>query len=74
MARHYDDLPNSAVKTRRQQEDQRRMEFRRAIESYCEARQLNQDLCDYMDGITANNHWQANQPSADVRRNARPAG
>ncbi|MBH0143411.1 hypothetical protein I5591_27215, partial [Pseudomonas syringae pv. tomato] len=50
MARHYDDLPNSTVKTRRQQEDQRRMEFRRAIESYSEARQLNQELCDYMDG------------------------
>ncbi|WP_408582086.1 PA3496 family putative envelope integrity protein, partial [Pseudomonas syringae group genomosp. 3] len=38
------------MKTRRQQEDQRRMEFRRAIESYSEARQLNQELCDYMDG------------------------
>lgn len=38
MARHYDDLPTSTVKTRRQQEDQRRMEFRRAIESYSEAR------------------------------------
>lgn len=73
MARHYDDLPNSAVKTRRQQEDQRRMEFRRAIESYCEARQLNQDLCDYIDGMTGN-HWQASQRSEDVRRNARQAG
>ncbi|MCV4341633.1 PA3496 family putative envelope integrity protein [Pseudomonas capsici] len=73
MARHYDDLPNSAVKTRRQQEDQRRMEFRRAIESYCEARQLNQDLCDYMDSMTGS-HWQASRPSVDDRRNARPAG
>lgn len=27
MARHYDDLPTSTVKTRRQQEDQRRMGF-----------------------------------------------
>ncbi|MFJ4144193.1 PA3496 family putative envelope integrity protein [Pseudomonas sp. NPDC089734] len=73
MARHYDDLPNSTVKTRRQQEDQRRMEFRRAIESYCEARQLNQDLCDYIDGMTGN-HWQASQLSGDARRNARQAG
>ncbi|MBX8539470.1 hypothetical protein K5D51_07355 [Pseudomonas cichorii] len=73
MARHYDDLPNSTVKTRRQQEDQRRMEFRRAIESYCEARQLNQDLCDYMDSMSGN-HWQASQPSGDDRRSARQAG
>ncbi|MEK1912636.1 MAG: hypothetical protein AAAB21_21005, partial [Pseudomonas chlororaphis] len=31
MARPYEES-SSAVKTRRQQEDQRRMEFRRAIE------------------------------------------
>ena len=31
MAQPYEER-NSAVKTRRQQEDQRRMEFRRAIE------------------------------------------
>ncbi|QHF01080.1 hypothetical protein N015_01120 [Pseudomonas asturiensis] len=73
MARHYDDLPNSTVKTRRQQEDQRRMEFRRAIESYCEARQLNQDLCDYLDGVTGP-VWQTLTPSADGRRSARQAG
>ena len=35
MARPYEDS-NSAVKTRRQQEDQRRMAFRRAIEDRCE--------------------------------------
>ncbi|MCF5708810.1 hypothetical protein GIV19_16110 [Pseudomonas syringae] len=73
MARHYDDLPNSTVKTRRQQEDQRRMEFRRAIESYCEARQLNQDLCDYMDSVTGT-VWQTVTPSVGVRQNARQAG
>ncbi|MDF2641454.1 MAG: hypothetical protein K0R45_726 [Pseudomonas sp.] len=73
MARHYDDLPKSAVKTRRQQEDQRRMEFRRAIESYSEARQLNQDLCDYLD--SAPDHlWQAAASSVDARRNVRQAG
>ncbi|KPB75446.1 Uncharacterized protein ALO83_03782 [Pseudomonas cannabina pv. alisalensis] len=70
MARHYDDLPNSTVKTRRQQEDQRRMEFRRAIESYSEARQLNQELCDYMDGVK-NTVWQTVTPPAVDRRNAR---
>ncbi|MCI3948008.1 hypothetical protein BW686_08995 [Pseudomonas syringae] len=73
MARHYDDLPNSTVKTRRQQEDQRRMEFRRAIESYSEARQLNQELCDYMDGVT-NSVWQTVTPPAVDRRSARQAG
>ncbi|MEE5070139.1 hypothetical protein V2J79_12980 [Pseudomonas alliivorans] len=73
MARHYDDLPNSTVRTRRQQEDQRRMEFRRAIESYCEARQLNQDLCDYLDGVTGP-VWQTLTPSEDGRRSVRQAG
>ena len=73
MARHYDDFPNSTVKTRRQQEDQRRMEFRRAIESYCEARQLNQDLSDYLDGVTGT-VWQTLTPSEDGRRNVRQAG
>ncbi|KPB78144.1 hypothetical protein BTW15_04195 [Pseudomonas syringae pv. tomato] len=73
MARHYDDLPNSTVKTRRQQEDQRRMEFRRAIESYSEARQLNQELCDYMDGVK-NAVWQSATPPAVDRRSARQAG
>ena len=73
MARHYDDLPKSAVKTRRQLEDQRRMEFRRAIESYSEARQLNQDLCDYLD--SAPQHlWQANRPNVEARRNVQQAG
>ncbi|WP_422386231.1 PA3496 family putative envelope integrity protein, partial [Pseudomonas viridiflava] len=38
MARPYEDS-NSTVKTRRQQEDQRRMAFRRAIEDRCQERQ-----------------------------------
>jgi hypothetical protein len=46
MARPYEDS-NSAVKTRRQQEDQRRMAFRRAIEDRCEERQLLQSISDY---------------------------
>lgn len=73
MARHYDDLPKSAVKTRRQLEDQRRMEFRRAIESYSEARRLNQELCDYLDSAT-DHFWQVATPAADSRRNVRQAG
>jgi len=73
MPRHYDDsLQHSTVKTRRQQEDQRRMEFRRAIESYSEERRLNQQLSDYFEQAEVN-FWQA-AGSADGRRSARQAG
>ncbi|WP_460132725.1 PA3496 family putative envelope integrity protein [Pseudomonas sp. S1_E04] len=64
MARPYEDC-NSAVKTRRQQEDQRRMAFRRAIEDRCDQRQLLQSISDYPEL-----HWQA--PSA-AQRSAQPA-
>ena len=64
MARPYEDS-NSAVKTRRQQEDQRRMAFRRAIEARCEERQLLQRITDYPEL-----HWQA--PVA-AQRNVQPA-
>ncbi|WP_256262434.1 PA3496 family putative envelope integrity protein [Pseudomonas gingeri] len=62
MARHHEE--QSSVKTRRQQEDQRRMEFRRAIEDRTELRQLQQE-------IAALNYWQAD--SAADRRSAQPA-
>jgi hypothetical protein len=68
MARQYEDS-NSSVKTRRQQEDQRRMAFRRAIEDRCEQRQLLQDITDYPE-LQLLNHWQA--PLA-AQRNAQPA-
>ncbi|MFL1554232.1 PA3496 family putative envelope integrity protein [Pseudomonas sp. O11] len=58
MARQYED--SSTVKTRRQQEDQRRMAFRRAIEDRCEGRQLLQSISDYPEL-----HWQA--PAAAQR-------
>ena len=45
MAQPYEER-NSAVRTRRQQEDQRRMEFRRAIEDRCERRQLLAEIGD----------------------------
>ena len=64
MTRPYEDS-NSTVKTRRQQEDQRRMAFRRAIEDRCEERQLLQSISDYPEP-----HWQA--PVA-AQRNAQPA-
>jgi len=64
MARTYEDS-NSTVKTRRQQEDQRRMAFRRAIEDRCDQRQLQQSISDYPEL-----HWQA--PLA-AQRSAQPA-
>ncbi len=69
MAQPYEER-NSAVKTRRQQEDQRRMAFRRAIEDRCQQRQLLAQIGDLPDA-TELNFWQA-APSAG-RRNAQPA-
>nr|WP_297837931.1 hypothetical protein [Pseudomonas sp.] len=48
------------------------MEFRRAIESYSEQRQLAQELSDYFDLGPVNNLWQ--QRAEDSRRNAQQAG
>ena len=66
MAQPYEER-NSAVKTRRQQEDQRRMAFRRAIEDRTVQRQLRLETEDYS-GL---NYWQA--PPATDRRSAQPA-
>ncbi|AWY42085.1 hypothetical protein DKY63_20110 [Pseudomonas putida] len=69
MAQHYEER-NSAVRTRRQQEDQRRMEFRRAIEYRSEQRQLLAEIGDFPEDFELN-FWQtASSPS---RRNAQPA-
>lgn len=68
MAQHYEER-NSVVKTRRQQEDQRRMAFRRAIEDRCEQRQLLAEIGDFP-GELELNYWQA-APAA-FRRNAQP--
>ncbi|WP_110946386.1 PA3496 family putative envelope integrity protein [Pseudomonas bohemica] len=75
MPRHYDDSQQhstSSAKTRRQQEDQRRMAFRRAIETYSEERRLNQELSDYLDATSAN-FWQSASASEDARQSVRPA-
>ena len=45
---------SSDAKARRKLVDQRRMEYRRAIESYAEQRQLQQQLADYPELIAAN--------------------
>ena len=69
MAQPYEER-NSAAKTRRQQEDQRRMEFRRAIEDRFELRQLQSEISDFPEDIEFN-YWQA-APAAS-RRSAQPA-
>jgi len=69
MAMPYEER-NSVVKTRRQQEDQRRMEFRRAIEDRCERRQLQAEIGDFPEELELN-FWQASP--AISRRNAQPA-
>jgi len=68
MAQPYEER-NSAAKTRRQQEDQRRMEFRRAIEDRCEKRALLAEIGDFPD-MSDLNYWQAE--STTSRRNAQP--
>jgi hypothetical protein len=67
MAQPYEER-NSVVKTRRQQEDQRRMAFRRAIEDRCERRQLLAAIGDYPE--LELNYWQA--AAATSPRNAQP--
>ena len=69
MAQPYEER-NSAAKTRRQQDDQRRMEFRRAIEDRVEQRQLLAEIGDFPDDLRLN-YWQA--APAVSRRNAQPA-
>jgi len=69
MAQPYEER-NSAVKTRRQQEDQRRMAFRRASEDHTSQRQLRLETSDYPD-LGSINYWQA--ASASGRRSAQPA-
>ncbi|HBX57792.1 PA3496 family putative envelope integrity protein [Pseudomonas sp. UBA2684] len=60
---------NTDAKARRKLLDQRRMEYRRAIESYAEQRQLQQQLADYPELVAAN--YLATQ--ALPRRSAQPA-
>ncbi|MGE8065753.1 PA3496 family putative envelope integrity protein [Pseudomonas sp. NPDC089569] len=68
MALPYEER-NSAVRTRRQQEDQRRMVFRRAIEDRCERRQLLAEIGDFPEEFELN-FWQS--ASTTSRRNAQP--
>ncbi|WP_442110959.1 PA3496 family putative envelope integrity protein [Pseudomonas sp. NUPR-001] len=64
MAREFDGSYQPTVKSRKQQEkDQRRMEFRRAIESYSEQRRLLQEIADYPD-LQAISVWQVSAASS----------
>lgn len=60
---------NSAAQARRKLIDQRRMEYRRAIEAHAEQRQLQQQLADYPDLIAAS--YLAGK-SSSARRSAPP--
>lgn len=65
MARSFDGSSQTS-KTRRQQEDARRMAFRRAIESRTDERRLMDEISDYPDSLL----WQAQ--AAEAQQNARP--
>ncbi|HAQ27991.1 MAG TPA: hypothetical protein DCQ80_18840 [Pseudomonas sp.] len=49
MSQCHDATDNFDAKTRRKLQDQRRMHFRRAIESYDEQRQLHAQLMEFPD-------------------------
>ncbi|MGF6391683.1 PA3496 family putative envelope integrity protein [Pseudomonas plecoglossicida] len=71
MARDFDGSYQPSAKARKQQEkDQRRMEYRRAIESYCDQRQLLRQLADYPE-LQALTVWQAS--TATSLKNAQQA-
>ncbi len=71
MARYFDGSQDQGTsKTKRQQEDQRRMEFRRAIESYSEQRRLLQEISDLPE-LDSINYWQVT--SATAPKNVQPA-
>ncbi|MEN0105499.1 MAG: transcriptional regulator [Pseudomonas sp.] len=56
MTRYLDEAQhgNSAARTKRQQEDQRRMAYRRAIEDFTAERRLQLELADFPDLLAAN--------------------
>lgn len=71
MSRDFDGTYQPSAKARKQQEkDRRRMEYRRAIESYCDQRQLLRELVDYPE-LQALTVWQAS--AAASPRSAQPA-
>jgi len=67
---HYSDESlshvNTDAKARRKLLDQRRMAYRRAIESYTEQRQLQHELADYPDLIAASQRGAEQAPHRRV--------
>lgn len=53
MSRHQADQQNSPSRNRRQQEDLRRMQFRKAIEDYSEQRRLHLEIADFPELVAA---------------------
>ncbi|WP_413042748.1 PA3496 family putative envelope integrity protein [Pseudomonas sp. YJ42] len=53
MAQHREAYVNLDARARRKQQDERRMYFRRAIESYDEQRQLQAQLMEFPDLMIA---------------------
>lgn len=54
MAQQRETYVNLDARARRKQQDERRMRFRRAIESYDEQRQLHAQLMEFPDLMVAN--------------------
>lgn len=50
---NFDDTTGSVRKQRRQQEDKKRMAYRRAIEDYRESKALHALVCDFPDWAAA---------------------
>ncbi|MDO9322598.1 MAG: transcriptional regulator [Pseudomonas sp.] len=54
MTRTVDDASHSPARKRRDLEDRKRMEYRRAIEDFSERRRLNYEILDYPELVAAN--------------------
>ncbi|MDP3847696.1 MAG: transcriptional regulator [Pseudomonas sp.] len=54
MTRIVDDASHSPARKRRDLEDRKRMEYRRAIEDFSERRRLNYEIHDYPELAVAN--------------------
>lgn len=53
MTRTVDDSSHSPARKRRDLEDRKRMEYRRAIEDFSERRRLNYEMHDYPELVAA---------------------
>ncbi|WP_407294316.1 PA3496 family putative envelope integrity protein [Stutzerimonas zhaodongensis] len=70
MSQHREAYVNLDARARRKQQDERRMHFRRAIESYDEQRQLHAQLMEFPDLLMVSPLLDG---QAEHRQNAQPA-